>query len=268
MTSPTLHSVIKQVGDLSDEDLSIFFNATESTGDAYNFATPNVRKWFKTSFAEAVDDGLLQVDFPWLETYCTSYEPELAKELLAKFFGDAEKALVVYVQKHLSALAHAETCDTWLFIKSHLKLYTTRQAGLCTNLRASVKEYGKALDDLCAALPETAGAKEADSLLETLDTVEEIKKRYYCDNDDPPPFEETIFGRCLEAYHAIAKDQPLSPVLAFMQSKEGSALKMIDTTEHDHEFHDAPWLETVREAYDTALKEKETAEPPAKKARQ
>ena len=268
MTSPTLHSVIKQVGDLSDEDLSIFFNATgpRFSCDAYNFATPNVRKWFKTSFAEAVDDGLLQVDFPWLETYCTSYEPELAKELLAKFFGEVEKALVEYVQKHLSALARAETCDTWLFIKSHLKLYTMRQAGLCTNLRASVKEYGKALDDLCAALPETAGAKEADSLLETLDTVEEIKKRYYCYNDDPPPFEETIFGRCLEAYHAIAKDKPPSPVLAFMQAK--SDLKMIDTTEHDHEFDDDPWLETVREAYDSALKEKETAEPPSKKARQ
>ena len=56
MTSPTLHSVIKQVGNLSDEDLSIFFNATESTGDAYNFATPHVRKWFKTSFAEAVKE--------------------------------------------------------------------------------------------------------------------------------------------------------------------------------------------------------------------
>lgn len=268
MTSTTLHSVIKQVGNLSDEDLSIFFNATESTGDAFSFATPNVRKWFKTSFAEAVDDGLVEVDFPWLETYCKSYEPELAKELLAEFFGEAEKALVEYVQKHLSALARAESCDTWLFIKSHLKLHTMRQAGLCTNLRASVKEYGKALDDLCTALPETAGAKEANALLETLDTVEEIKKRYYCCNDDPPQFEETIFGRCLEAYHAIAKDEPPSPVLAFMQAKEGSALKMIDTTEHDHEFDDDPWLETVREAYDTALKEKETAEPPAKKPRQ
>ena len=267
MTSPTLHSVIKQVGDLSDEDLSIFFNATESTGDAYNFATPNVRKWFKTSFAEAVDDEILHMDFPWLETDCTSYEPEFAKELLAKFFGEAEKALVEYVQKHLSALARAETCDTWLFIKSYLKLYTMRQAGLCTNLRASVKEYGKALDDLCTALPETAGAKEANALLETLDTVEEIKKRYGC-YDDKPPFEETIFGRCLEVYHAIAKDEPPPPILGFMRAKEGSDLKMIDTTEHDHEFDFDAWLETVREAYDTALKEKETAEPPAKKARQ
>ena len=267
MTSPTLHSVIKQVGNLSDEDLSIFFNATESTGDAYNFATPHVRKWFKTSFAEAVDDGLLEVDFPWLETYCKSYEPELAKELLAKFFGEAEKALVEYVQKHLSALARAESCDTWLFIKSYLKLHTMRQAGLCTNLRAHVKEYGKALDDLCTALPETAGAKEANALLETLDTVEDLKKRYCC-NDDQPPFEETIFGRCLEAYHAIAKEEPPPPILGFMRAKEGSDLKMIDTTEHDHEFDFDAWLETVREAYDKALEEKETAEPPAKKARQ
>ena len=30
---------------------------------------------------------------------------------------------------------------------------------------------------------------------------------------------------------------------------------MIDTTEHDHEFDSDPWLETVREAYDTALEE-------------
>ena len=268
MTSPTLHSVIKQLGNLSDEDLSIFFNATESTGNAYNFATPHVRKWFKTSFAEAVDDGLLEVDFPWLDTSCKSYEPEFAKELLAKFFGEVEKVLVEYVQKHLSAVAGAETCDTWLFIKSYLKLHTMRQAGLCTNLRAHVEEYGQALDDLCAALPETAGAKQANALLETLDTVEDLKKRYGC-YDDKPPFEETIFGRCLEAYHAIAKDEPPPPpILDFMRAEKGSDLKMIDTTEHDHEFDFDPWLETVREAYDKALEEKETAEPMTKKARQ
>ena len=266
MTSQSLREAMRQVGALSDEDLSIFFNAT-GDGNAYSFAPSHVRNWFKNSFADAVDDGILDVDFPRLETIYLSYDDEHAKELLAEFFRNVELSLIEYVQKHLLALTHAESYDSWLFIKSYLKLHTMRKTGLCTKLTSPyVKAYGRALGDLCTGLPETAGAKEANGMLEKLDTIEEIKQGYYGYNDQPP-FEETIFWRCLAAYEGFEESgEPLLPILEFKRSEDESFLAMIDTTEYDEECGDATWLEIVREAYDKALKE--TAEPPAKKARQ